>query len=147
MKVRRVITLAMVVIAGMPAAAGARKKNQPNRAILEKMEAVPCGAKQKGLAGLGSFWASVGVTHIDSNEKLCPQYLVRADDMDYRVRPADLRHPDVLPIGHEVVFKIDKDHMLMGVAEGDKKYKMKKYEVVAMDQARPADASARVSDK
>ena len=142
------IALAIVVAAGMPVSVLAKKKNQPNRGVLEKMEAVPCGAKQKGLAGLGSFWASVGITDIHSNEKLCPQYLVRADDMDYRVRPADLKHPDVLPVGHEVVFKIEKDHMMMGVADlDDKRYKMKKYEVVAMEQARPADAAARVSDR
>ena len=148
MKVGSVIALAIMVAAGMPVSVSARKKNQPNRAVLEKMEAVPCGAKQKGLAGLGSFWASVGITDIHSNEKLCPQYLVRADDMDYRVRPADLKHPDVLPVGHEVVFKIEKDHMMMGVADlDDKRYKMKKYEVVAMEQARPADAAARVSDR
>ena len=148
MKAGSVIALAIVVAAGMPVSVVAKKKNQPSRAVLEKMDAVPCGAKQRGLAGLGSFWASVGITDIHSNEKLCPQYLVRADDMDYRVRPADMKHPDVLPVGHEVVFRIEKDHMMMGVADlDDKRYKMKKYEVVAMEQARPADAAARVSDR
>jgi len=125
----------------MPMGAWGKKRNQPNRAILEKMEAVPCGAKQKGLSGLGSFWASVGITDVHSTEKLCPQYVVRTDEMDYRVQPADLKHPDVLPIGREVVFKIEKDHMLMGVADSSKK--MKKYEVVAMDPARPVNAAVR----
>jgi hypothetical protein len=40
------------------------------------MEAVPCGAKQKGLSG---FEASVGITDVHSNEKLCPQYLLRSE--------------------------------------------------------------------
>jgi hypothetical protein len=54
----------------------------------------------------------------------------------------------VLPVGHEVAFKIEKDHMMMGVPDlDDRKYKMKKYEVVATEQARPADASARVNDR
>jgi hypothetical protein len=30
--------------------------------MLEKMEAVPCGAKERGLSGLGSIFASAGVT-------------------------------------------------------------------------------------
>ncbi len=51
------------------------------------MEAVPCGAKQTGLAGLGALWGSAGITHINSNEKLCPQYLLRTDEMDYEIRP------------------------------------------------------------
>jgi len=141
MKVRNWIVVSVAVLAAMPMGAWGKKRNQPNRAILEKMEAVPCGAKQKGLSGLGSFWASVGITDVHSTEKLCPQYVVRTDEMDYRVQPADLKHPDVLPIGREVVFKIEKDHMLMGVADSSKK--MKKYEVVAMDPARPVNAAVR----
>src|SRR6516162_9030780 len=130
MKLKAPVVLALFfsLLAAAPLDAGNKKKNQSDRAILEKMEAVPCGAKQKGLSGLGSFWASVGITDVHSNEKLCPQYVVRTDDMDYRVQPANLKHPDVLPIGQEVVFKIEKDHMLMGLADGGKN-KMKKYEV------------------
>ena len=118
-----------------------KKKKQPNRAMLEKMEAVPCGAKQKGLSGLGSFWASVGVTHINSNEKLCPQYLLRTDDMDYEIRPRDLKHPAILPVGQEVVIKIKKDNMFVKSPEGDKKERA--YEVVAMKpmEANPQNAS------
>ena len=140
MKLKSSMALAVTLAVVIPISADAKKK-PPNRAVLEKMEAVPCGAKQRGLSGLGSFWASVGITDIHSTEKLCPQYVVRTDDMDYRVQPENLKHPDVLPIGREVVFKIEKDHMLMSVADSGKK--MKKYEVVAMDQAKPVSASAR----
>jgi hypothetical protein len=38
---------------------------------------------------LGALWGSVGITHINSNEKLCPQYLLRTDQMDYEIRPID----------------------------------------------------------
>jgi hypothetical protein len=128
-----VLALVFVLLAAAPLYAGGKKKNQSERAMLEKMEAVPCGAKQKGLSGLGSFWASVGITDVHSNEKLCPQYLLRSDDMDYQVRPKDLKHPEVLPIGQEVVFKIKKDRMLLKVADGDKK--TRDYEVVSMEPA------------
>ena len=132
-KVPIVLAVALTLLAGAPLYAGGKKKDQQERAMLEKMEAVPCGAKQKGLSGLGSFWASVGITDIHSTEKLCPQYLLRTDDMDYRVRPMNMKHPEVLPIGQEVVFKIKKDRMLLKVPEGDKK--MRPYEVVAMEPA------------
>jgi hypothetical protein len=139
------VVLALVLVAVFPGIADGKKKDQPERAMLEKMEAVPCGAKQKGLSGLGSFWASVGVTDIHSNEKLCPQYVLRTDDMDYRIRPTDLKHPVILPIGHEIVFKIKKDHMYLSVPDGDKK--MRPYEVVAEEPANPPreNASARSS--
>ena len=133
MKAPIVLAVALTLLATTPVYAGGKKKNQQERAMLEKMEAVPCGAKQRGLSGLGSFWASVGVTAVNSNEKLCPQYLLRTDDMDYRIRPMNLKHPEVLPIGHEIVFKIKKDRMLLKVPDGDKK--MRAYEVVAMEPA------------
>jgi hypothetical protein len=132
------VVLALVVVAVFPLIADGKKKNQPERAMLEKMEAVPCGAKQKGLSGLGSFWASVGITDVHSNEKRCPEYLLRTDDMDYKIRPIDLKHPVVLPIGHEVVFKIQKDRMMLRDPEGDKK--VRSYEVVAME---PAEGPSR----
>jgi hypothetical protein len=136
MKAPIVLAVALILLAAAPAYAGGKKKNQQERAMLEKMEAVPCGAKQRGLSGLGSFWASVGITAVNSNEKLCPQYLLRTDDMDYRIRPMNLKHPEVLPIGHEIVFKIKKDRMLLKVPDGDKK--MRAYEVVAMEPASSA---------
>jgi hypothetical protein len=136
MKAPIVLAVALILLAAAPVYAGGKKKNQQERAMLEKMEAVPCGAKQRGLSGLGSFWASVGITAVNSNEKLCPQYLLRTDDMDYRIRPMNLKHPEVLPIGHEIVFKIKKDRMLLKVPDGDKK--MRAYQVVAMEPASSA---------
>ena len=82
------------------------------------MEAVPCGAKEKGLTGLGTVWASAGITHVDSDEKLCPQYMVITDDMEYHIRPTDTKHPELLPIGKEIEFKIKKDEMYLRVVDG-----------------------------
>jgi hypothetical protein len=118
------------------------KKNKPERAMLEKMEAVPCGAKEKGVTGLGTIWASAGITHVNSDEKLCPQYLVRSDEMEYHIRPTDLKHPVVLPVGHEIVFKIKKDHMFLKVPDGDQKTRT--YQVVAM---KPTNSDENSSDK
>jgi hypothetical protein len=90
------IAVAIFLVAAVPLVAEGGKKKPAERAMLEKMEAVPCGAKQKGIAGLGSLWASVGITKMNSDEKLCPEYLLRTDDMDYHIRPADYKHPTVL---------------------------------------------------
>ena len=144
MKVKGLFILALAVFLAYPASAKdkneKKRKNQSDRAMLEKMEAVPCGAKEKGLNGLGSLWASVGITHVNSDEKLCPQYLLRTDDMEYHVRPADYKHPVILPIGQEVVFKIKKDRMYLKVSDGPD-HKMRPYQVVAMTQASSDDDS------
>jgi hypothetical protein len=145
-KILMVLALVLVGLLIAPTGASAKKKS-PERAMLEKMEAVPCGANQKGLAGLGSFWASVGITDVHSNEKMCPQYLLRTDDMDYKVRPMNMKHPLVLPVGHEVVYKISKDRMYIRVPDGDDKSvkKMQAYEVVAAEPSNHPSQNAAQS--
>jgi hypothetical protein len=125
------LVLVLALVSAIPASAHNKKKDQ-QRAMLQKMEAVPCGANQKGLSGLGSFWASVGITHMSSSEKLCPQYLVLTDQMEYEIRPTDLKHAVILPVGHEAVIRIKKDHMLLRVVNGDDR-KTRSYEVVAIN--------------
>ena len=133
MKLRALLLLAAAAVIAMPASAGGKKKKESTRGMLEKMEAVPCGAKQRGLTGLGSVWASIGVTHVNSDEKLCPQYVLRTDEMDYEIRPLDRKHPVVLPVGHEVIYKLKKDRMTVKVPDGDNKART--YQVVAMTPA------------
>jgi hypothetical protein len=135
--------IAVLLITQVLPAAAKNKKKQPNRGMLEKMEAVPCGAKERGLAGLGSIFGSVGVTHVNSDEKLCPQYLLRTDEMEYNIQPADRSHPVILPIGKEGVFKIKKDRMLLKVPEGDRK--TRSYVVVAMKPITPDDSNSSYS--
>ena len=131
---RKVPLLAtLTVLITLPGFAGDAKKH-PDRAMIERMEAVPCGAHERGLTGLGSVWASVGVTHVNSDEKLCPQYMLRTDDMEYHVRPLDHKHPVLLPVGREGEFKIkDKDILLTMPEGGDRK--TRSYEVVSMNPA------------
>src|SRR5262252_4670323 len=133
MKSRTFLVVFTALTLTLPVFAG-KKHNQ--RAMIEKMEAVPCGAKEHGLTGLGSVWASVGATHVNTDEKLCPQYLLRTDDMEYHVRPLDLKHPRLLPIGQEGEFKISKDVLEMRIPDGDRK--KRRYQVVAM---KPIDHS------
>ncbi len=108
------------------------------------MEAVPCGAKETGLAGLGALWGSAGITHINSNEKLCPEYLLRTDEMDYEIRPIDLKHATILPIGKEGAFKIKKNEMILTMSEGSDQ-KARNYEVVSMNPATPDSSEAQSS--
>jgi hypothetical protein len=136
MNFKTALILALVLVSAVPLSADDKKKKQPERALLEKMEAVPCGAKEKGLTGLGTVWASAGITHVDSDEKLCPQYMVITDEMEYHIRPTDTKHPVLLPVGKEIEFKIKKDEMFLRVFDGDKK--METYHVVSMKPTNPA---------
>ena len=142
MNIKGTFVLLLALIAAIPSSAhDNKKKNGVERGILEKMEAVPCGAKQTGLAGLGALWGSAGITHINSNEKLCPQYLLRTDQMDYEIRPLDLKHASLLPLGKEGEYRIKKDEMVLTMTAGTDQ-KARRYEVVSMDQANPDSGGA-----
>jgi hypothetical protein len=144
MNVRAALIAGLILLSAIPANAGGEKK-KGERAMVEKMESVPCGAKEKGVTGLGTIWASAGITHVNNDEKLCPQYMVITDQMEYHIRPTDTKHPAVLPVGHEVVFKIKKDHMILKAADGDNKQQVT-YLVVAMKPNSEVSASAKSSN-
>ncbi len=138
MKVKKALiaVLSLVLVVCSIAAGKDDKDKKGQRGMLESMQSVPCGAKERGLTGLGSAVAALGVEHVNSHEQLCPQYLLRSDDMDYHIRPVDTKHPVVLPVGHEAEFKVKNDRMFLRVVDGDKKAKA--YQVVAMQPTNPA---------
>lgn len=143
MSFKSLLVLSLLFAIAIPANADDKKdkkKKSQDRAMLEKMDAVPCGASQKGVTGVGSIWASIGITHINSNEKLCPRYLLRSDDMEYEIQPEQKKHPPVLPVGQEVIFKMKKDHMTVKCPEGDNK--TRSYEIVAMKPTEPESAAS-----
>ncbi len=143
MNIKRIFVILLVLIcSAIPLSA--KKNKDAGRGILEKMQAVPCGAKETGLAGLGTLWASAGITHVNSNEKLCPQYLLRTDEMDYQIRPMNLKHATILPIGKEGEFRIQKNEMILTMTAGSDQ-KARRYEVVAMEPANPDNGGSASS--
>ena len=144
MNIKGIFVLSLALIAASPLSAHDKKKDDNGRGILEKMDAVPCGAKETGLAGLGALWGSAGITHINSNEKLCPQYLLRTDQMDYEIRPLDLKHATLLPLGKEGEYRINKDEMVLTMTAGSDQ-KARRYEVVSMNQANPDSGGPKSS--
>ena len=132
MKIPKLLIAAIALILAVSSSAGAKnKKKQPERGMLESMQSVPCGVNERGLAGVGSIFGSVGVQHVNSHEKLCPQYLLRTDEMEYHIRPLETKHPVLLPVGHEGEFKIKKDKLFLKVVDQDKK--TRPYQVVSME--------------
>jgi hypothetical protein len=142
MTIKQSFTAALILAMAIPLSAADKhkKKKGAERGMLEKMEAVPCGAKQRGFTGIGSVFASAGIEAVNSEEKLCPQYLIRTDEMEYHVRPIDKKHPVLLPIGQEGELKIKKDRMYLKVPDGD--HKKRPYQVVSM---KPVDTGESTS--
>lgn len=141
MNIKNALIMLLVIVCAMPLSANDKKRKGLQRGMLEKMEAVPCGAKQRGLSGLGTLWGSAGITHVNSDEKLCPQYLLRTDQMDYEIRPKNLKHATILPVGTEGEFKVKDKELILTMPEGGDR-KTRSYEVVAMNPANPSSAES-----
>jgi hypothetical protein len=139
MNIKTLSVSVFILLAAVPLSADDKRKKPESRGMLETMEAVPCGAKEKGLTGLGTLWASAGITHVNSDEKLCPQYMLRTDEMEYHIRPTDLKHEVLLPVGQEIEFKIKKNRMFVKALDGDRK--ARSYSIVAMKPANPEGES------
>src|SRR5215469_6915937 len=106
----------------LPSVSVAHKKERfAETGRLVEMQDVPCGTRQKGLAGVGNIFASVGVTDVNAKDKLCQEYILRTADEEYRIRPVDEKHAGLLPVGAESEFRIKKDRILLSVPEGDGK--------------------------
>jgi len=65
------------------------------------MQSVPLCLRNAASSGIGSIFGSIGVQHVNSNEKLCTQYLLRTDEMEYHIDLLDTKHVVLLPVGHE----------------------------------------------
>jgi hypothetical protein len=95
---------------------------------LLQMESVQCGMDEN---------AKKGKTH----ELLCQEYVVQTDQVVYRVRPKDDKHPVLLPVGQNAQFRLEKNKMLLRVEGLDNKER----EYVVMSIKPRGDSTADAS--
>ena len=69
--------------------------------------------------------------------------MLRTDEMKYHIRPTDLKHEVLLPVGQEIEFKIKKNRMFVKVLDGDRK--ARSYSIVAMKPTNPEGKSQSLS--
>jgi hypothetical protein len=97
---------------------------------LLSMESVSCGyAEKSGNTFKGEILGTNG-GHKNTEELLCQEYLLRSDQVIYRIRPRDVKHPVLLPVGQTAEFRTDKDKLVLKVDELDGKERS--YTVVSM---------------
>lgn len=77
---------------------------------LLQMDSVQCGTDENAKKGKGK-----------TRDLLCQEYVVETDQVVYRVRPRDEKHPLLLPIGQKAQFRLEKNRMLLRVEGLDNK--------------------------
>ena len=65
-----------------------------------------------------------------TQEVLCQEYVLESEQVIYRIRPRDEKHPTLMPIGDRAQFRLKGDKMLLRVEGGDGKER--EYFVVSM---------------
>jgi hypothetical protein len=121
--------LVLVAFSAMVLPAQAREKSY-DRGVLVKMESASCGTAEKGSKTLAGEILGTDGEHKNTEQMLCPEYLLQADRVIYRIRPRDEKHPTILPIGEDAQFRIEKDKLIMRVPElSDKE---REYSVVSI---------------
>jgi len=95
---------------------------------LLQMDSVTCDADSKNAAK-------------KTQGPLCQEYTLETEQVDYRIRPVDEKHPLLLPIGADAQFRLDKVTLLLRVPTLDSKER--KFVVVSVKPRgeKSADAS------
>jgi hypothetical protein len=97
---------------------------------LLSMESTSCGYAEKDGKTIAGEVLGTDAAHKNTQEVLCQEYLLQSDRMIYRLRPKDVKHPVLLPVGEPVEFRIHKDILLLRDREGDSKER--EYTVVSI---------------
>jgi hypothetical protein len=139
MHIKTATLAACLILAGTCAA----KEHDYQKGTLLKMDSTSCGMQEKGSKSLSGEILGTDGQSKKTQEMLCQEYVLQTDRVVYRIRPKDDKHPALLPIGETAQFRIQKDKLILKVAEGDDKER--EYVVVSMTPRQ--DAPPQVASK
>ncbi len=139
--------LTLCVVLALAATAFAKDPKAYLTAQLVQMDSVSCGVAEKDSQSLAGEMLGTDSGHKKAQEVLCQEYVLQTERVIFRIRPKDDKHPELLPIGEQAQFRLQKDKMLLMVEGFDSKER--EYIVVSMtprSDASTADAgSAHIS--
>ncbi len=114
---------------------------------LQEMTAVDCGFEEKSSQSLvGEVLGTDSAAHSKTRKMLCHQYLLKAANVMYRIRPrSEEKHPPLLPVGERALFRLKKDRMVLRMPEGDDKER--DYDIVSMEPVEKNATTAQAQAK
>jgi len=123
------LTIATLLLATAPLALA---KDAPSyeKGTLLSMDSSNCGVTEKGSKTVAGEILGTDGQHKSTQEVLCQEYVLQGDRIVYRIRPIDAKHPNLLPVGDAVQYRIHKDKLYLLDREGDTKER--EYSVVSM---------------
>jgi hypothetical protein len=120
----------LCVIVGLASAACAKDPKPYQTGKLLQMDSVKCGVAEKDAQSFAGEMLGPDSTNRKTQELLCQEYVLQAENVIYRIRPRAENHPVLLPVGERAQFRLQKDKMLLRVEDLDGKER--EYIVVSM---------------
>jgi hypothetical protein len=123
------LAVAVLILAGAPLGLA---KDPPSyeKGTLLSMDSSSCGVAEKGSKTVAGELLGTDGEHKSTQEVLCQEYVLQGERIVYRIRPTDTKHPNLLPVGDTVQYRIRKDKMYVLDREGESKER--EYLVVSM---------------
>lgn len=124
MRLCGLVTLAVVLLMGVPARAGSGffQRGKITRMRTAKCTFIPAGGFHLTVALFGTADPRTGI-----GQPMCPEYLLEGDRVNYRIRP--LKTDVLLTLGTEVQFKLHKGRMVLRPDDSKREYKFEIYEM------------------
>lgn len=119
-----------ILVLALGSSALAKDHHFYQKGQLLSMESVSCGYAEKSGNTLKGEILGTNGGHKNTEELLCQEYVLKSDQVIYRIRPRDEKHPVLLPVGQTAEFRTDKDKLLLKLEELDGKERA--YTVVSM---------------
>jgi len=116
-----------LLLAGL---AQAKEPKPLHSGTLLRMDSTECGVDENSGKSFAGDLIGTDSAHKKTHELLCQEYTLQTDQVTYRIRPRDEKHPALLPVGEKAQFRMEKDKMVLRVEDLDSKERS--YTVVSM---------------
>jgi hypothetical protein len=100
-----------------------------NRVLLS-MASSSCGTAETGGKSVTGEILGTDGEHKTTEQLLCKEYVLQGDRIVFHIRPTDSKHPQLLPVGDNVQYRIRNGKMYVIDREGNTKER--EYSVVSM---------------
>jgi len=90
-----------------------------------QMVSVQCGTAEKDSTSLASEMLGTDSGSKKTQQLLCKEYVIETEHVIYHIRPKSEKHPELLPIGEQAQFRLQKDNMMLrmeGVVNKEREY-------------------------
>jgi hypothetical protein len=112
------LAVAIILLGTM---AQAKEPKPYQSGTLSEMDSVKCGTDENSAKSITGELIGTDSGHKKTQEVLCQEYVLQGDHLVYHIRPKDVKHPALLPVGEKVQYRIEKDKMILRVEDMDNK--------------------------